>query len=123
MTIRALKYIDSCMEEMNIPYEFLIWNGDTAFPFFIGEYSETESLTEDGKNSSTFILTGFAEDILSLENIKKKIKSYFTDEGRTAILDDGTGIAVSYSASYLVPTGEQGLYKIQINLNVTEWSC
>lgn len=122
MTIEALNYIDKCMEELEIPYEFLEWKSDITFPYFIGEYSEIESLSEDGKEEGTLIITGTTDgDFLDLETIKEKLKIYFPYYGRTAILENGSGIAVFYSSSFPVPTGVQGLERIQINLNVTEW--
>lgn len=122
MTIEALKYINDCMEELSIPYEFMEWTKELSFPYFIGEYTDIEPINEDGMCSATFILTGTSEQsYLMLENIKEKLKDFFTDTGITAILDSGSGIAVSYLSSFPVPTGEQGLKRIQVNLNIKEW--
>lgn len=122
MTIEALNYIDKCMEELEIPYEYMEWNSEFAFPYFVGEYSEIESISEDGKEEGTLIITGTTDEgYLALETIKEKLKRYFPYYGRTAILENGSGIVVSYSSSFPVPTGVQGLERIQINLNVTEW--
>lgn len=122
MTTEALKYICDCMEELSIPYEFMEWTKELSFPFFVGEFSEIEGINEDGMRPCTFILTGTTNhSYLELLAMKEMIENYFTDTGKTAILDSGSGIAVSYSNSFPVPTGETGLRRIQINLNIQEW--
>ena len=122
MTTEALKYISDCMDELSIPYEFMEWTGGLSFPFFVGEYSDIEPQNEDGMSACTFILTGTTnQSYMTLETIKEMVKDYFTDTGKTAILDSGSGIAVSFSTSFPVPTGETGLRRIQINLNIKEW--
>lgn len=124
MTIEGLGFITKCIEEMGIPYEFMEWTQDVSFPFFVGEYSEIEPLTEDGLEEGTFILTGTTTGTyLELEAVKEIVKNYFGSDGLTAILDSGSGIAVSYGTSYPIPIDEQGVRRIQINLNVKEWRC
>lgn len=122
MTIEALKYMNDCFESLSIPYEFMQWSKKLSFPYAIGEYTETEAINEDGMESGTFLLTVTTnKSFLILEEIKEKIKDFL--DGRTAILDNGSGIAVSYSTAFPVPTGEQNLNRIQINLNIKEWRC
>lgn len=124
MTVEALQYINDCMESLSIPYEFMQWTKDLSFPYFIGEYTEVEPLDESGKEQGTLMLTGTTnKNYLSLESIKEKLKEYFPYDGRTAILDNGSGIAVSFSTAFPVPTGEQEMFRIQINLNIQEWRC
>ena len=60
---------------------------------------------------------------MELESVKELVKNYFGVDGIMAILESGSGIAVSYETSLPVPTDEQGLHRIQINLNVKEWRC
>lgn len=124
MTTEALAYINESLESLDIPYEFMGWTKDLLFPYFTGEYTEIESLNEDGMEQGTMLLTGTTKNgYLELEEIRNKIKDFFPKEGRTAILDSGSGIAVSYLTSLPVPSGEQGLQRIQINLSVKEWRC
>lgn len=122
MTTEALKYVNDCIEELSIPYEFMEWTQGLSFPYFIGEYTDIQPMNEDGRCESTFILTGTTnQSYLTLETIKEMVKDYFTDTGKTAILDSGSGIAVSFSTSFPVSTGKTGLRRIQINLNIQEW--
>lgn len=122
MTIEALSYLNDCFESLSIPYEFMQWTKDLSFPYFIGEYTEVEPLDEDGKEEGTLILTGTTnESYMTLESIKESLKQFFPSYGKTAILDSGSGIAVSFSNAFPVPTGVQGLVRIQINLNIQEW--
>lgn len=119
----VLSFIKSELEKINVPYEFGEWTSEVSYPYFVGEYSESESYTEDGQEDTTFILTGFSRSSgLALEEIKGKIQAAFPPVGgNTAILENGSGIAVFYSRSFPVPTGEEGLKKIQINLSVKFW--
>lgn len=124
MTIEGLGFITNCFAEMGIPYEFMEWTQEVSFPFFVGEYSEIESPNEDGLEEGTFILTGVTtRSYLELEVVKEMVKNYFGKDGLTAILDSGSGIAVSYETSFPIPIDEQDIRRIQINLSIKEWRC
>lgn len=122
MTESALKYVADLLEGLDIPYEFMRWNsGIPPDMYFVGEYIESPSMTkeENGYQETTFILRGFTQqDWLLLERAKAKIESNAT---KTAILDDGNGIAVFYESANPVPTGDAELKSIKINLNIKEW--
>lgn len=122
MTIASLAYIDRLMQSMGIPYAFMRWAGETTPDvYFVGEYIESPSLsgTESGHRQSTFILRGFTRgEWLLLEQAKAKIEA---NGSKTAILDDGSGIAVFYDTATPVSTGVADLKSIKINLNIQEW--
>lgn len=124
MTTEALKFINESMEQLQIPYEFIVWSSDLVFPYVVGEYTEIEPLNEDGQEETTFLLTATSNNnFMELEEIKEKLKDFFPEYGRTAILDSGSGIAVSFSTAFPVMSGEQGLFRMQINLKIKEWRC
>ena len=118
----TLKIISDAMREMELAYGLGRFNG-TADPYFVGEYQETESFTEDGLQESTFLLTGFGRgEWLELENAKEKIEHYFNRvSGKTVITDNGSAVAIFYAHSLIVPTNDAELKRIQINLNIKEW--
>jgi len=122
MSNEVLGYIDSFMESLDIPYEFMEWTGDEIPEmYFVGEYQEIDSLTkeEDGFQETTFILTGFTRGKwILLEEAKGKIEKGIT---KTAILENNSGVAFSYGHSLVVPTGDAELKRIEINLNIKEW--
>lgn len=122
MTKAALKIISDAMQEMNLAYALGRFNGK-ADPYFVGEYQETESFTEDGLQESTFLLTGFSRGSwLTLEEAKERIEIYFNRVGgRTVIADNGSAVAIFYAHSLIVPTNDAELKRIQINLNIKEW--
>lgn len=125
MTIEALGFINSCLDELKIPYQFMEWTS-TPVPetYWTGEYTETESLNEDGSEESTFILTGTTKKkYFELESVKQKLKEYFTNYGKKAILDSGSGIVVMYSDSFPVPSIQEGIHRLQVNLKIKEWRC
>lgn len=122
MTINGLKFIADKISSAGIPYCFEEWTKDIQYPYFVGSYTETEPLNEDGESDSTFLLTGTTRGSwLSLEKTKSDIKNIFSEDGLTAILEDETGIAVFYTSSMPIPTGVDELKRIQINLKVKEW--
>lgn len=124
MTKAALKIISDAMESLGIEYGFGEYSGDpVVYPYFVGEYTETEPFTEDGLQETTFLLTGFSRGSwLELENTKEQIETYFNRvSGRTVIADNGSAVAVFYAHSLIVPTGDAELKRIQINLTIKEW--
>lgn len=124
MMIETLNLIGQGMEEMGLEYEFGTYNGNPVkYPYWVGEYQEFEAITEDGLHESTFVLNGFSRDSWkTLELAKAKIENYFGRvSGKTAIVSNGSGVAVFYSDAMIVPTGDAELKRMQINLNVKEW--
>jgi hypothetical protein len=128
MSKEALKIISDAMESLGLPYGFMEYKvgKDEEAPetYFVGEYQELEPTTEDGLQESTFLLTGFSRGTwLALEDAKKAICNYFNKvSGKTVIADSGSAVAIFYSNSLVVPTGDAELKRIQINLDVKEWS-
>ena len=122
MSVAVMKYVDNLMHSMGIPYEFMRWKEKPPdVCYFTGEYTELEmpNREENGRQDITFILRGFTRgDWLVLEEAKEKIER---NVAKTAILPDGTGIAVFYGSAMSVPTGDAELKSIKINLNIQEW--
>lgn len=112
------------MTSLGIAYGFGEYSGNPfKYPYFVGEYQETEGFSEDGLQESTILLTGFSRGSwLDLEDAKERIENYFNQvSGYTVITDNGSGVAVFYAGSLIVPTGDAELKRIQINLHAKEW--
>lgn len=121
MRIATLAYIDSLMQENGIPYSFMEWMEEVPDTYFVGSYLENPSLTleENGHQKTTFILRGWTNGSwMNLETYKEKIEKNLM---KTAILDDGTGVAIFYDSAIPVPTYSEGWKSIKINLNIQEW--
>lgn len=121
MSIEALGFIAEQLEQLGINYEYYRWTKDITYPYFVGEYQETETINseETGCQEATFILDGYTKGSwLPLEEAKKKIKEGIT---KTAILANGAGIAVSYSNTVIVPVYDEETKHIQITLEIQEW--
>ena len=119
-----LKFINEQMSVLEIPYEFMEWTGEIKYPYFTGEITENEPITEDGAETAVFILNGFTRGkYIDLELIKDKIKTHFPAIGGLRAQTEHGAIAVYYGGSLFVPTGEMDLKRIQINLIIQEWSC
>ncbi len=125
MTKNVLKIISEAMEALGIEYALGVYEADpVVYPYFVGEYQETEPFSESGLQESTFMLNGFSRDTwLTLEEAKAKIEHYFNKiSGKIVTVDDGSVVAIFYSNALIVPTGDAELKRIQINLHVKEWS-
>lgn len=124
MTKNVLKVVKASMKEMGLEYAFRRFRGKPIYPYFVGEYLESDPLSEDGLQECTFTLDGFARGAGSegtLETAKEKIRNYFTQEGRAFSFADGV-VAIAYGNALPVPTEDAELDRIQINLTVKEWS-
>lgn len=123
MSIEAIEIIKTSLASLGINYEFATWTKALVYPYFVGEYQETEPMTEDGLQESTFILTGFTRGKwLELEEAKETIENYFNaTSGNVVIAESGSAVAIFYASSLIIPTGDAELKKIQINLNIKEW--
>lgn len=127
MSKMVLKVISDGMKSLGLEYGLGGYagnaEGDVVYPYFVGEYSETEISSESGLQESTFMLTGFGRGTwLSLEDAVDSIRDYFNRiSGKTVIADNGSAVAVFYSTAMIVPTGDAELKRIQINLDVKEW--
>lgn len=122
MRIATLQYLNGILvDALGIPYAYGEWAEEPPDDFFVGESIEVASLTmeEDGRQETTFILRGYTSgEWLKLLTYQEKIERNIT---RTAILDDGTGVAVFYDSAMVVPTGVAGWKSIKINLKIQEW--
>ena len=123
MTMEVRKAVNDGMKEIGLNYAFLEWNDTPKYPYFVGEYSEAPPVTEDGLQECDFILTGWTRGkFTELEEAKEKIENYFNKVGgHTVIADNNNAVAIFYSHSLVVPSGEAELKKIEIHLDVKEW--
>lgn len=120
MTKESLAFINTLLTNANINYQFMEYTSPLQYPYFVGEYTEPEPLNEDGMQESTFMITGTTDGTwLSLEEAKETIESVL--DKKTAILSNGNGIAIMYSGSLVVPTVNERMKRIQINLLIKEW--
>lgn len=123
MTEAGLKFVSDFMDGLSIPYDFMEWKDKPPDDrYFSGEPMEVSmtTLEEDGQQDTTFILRGFTRKEWKLlmqdaQTIKRNLP-------QTAILPDGTGIAVFYAGATPVATADAQLKSIKINLDIKEWS-
>lgn len=118
--IEILKIINFELQKIGINYEFMEWTSDVVYPYFVGEYEDEGGSLESGMGESIFMLTGTTRGSWKdLQDTTELIKSHFNDF-RT-IIDNSSGIWILYDRGFPIPTGEQDLKRIQINLKIREW--
>ena len=120
-----MSVLGTITEELNsigVPYEFMEWTDPVQYPYFVGEYSEVPTATEDGGKEATVMLTGTTKGSwLELEQFRAKIEKHFHPVcGLRKATADGA-VVIMYQNSFPVPTGEADLKRIQINLQIKEW--
>lgn len=120
MTPEGLKFISKTLKPL-VNYHFLYYKTDKVeYPYWVGEYLESEYSAETNYQETAFILTGVTRgSYLELEKQKEIIKKALKD--KRAILSNGTGIAVHYDYSMPIRVDDIELQKIQINLTIQEW--
>jgi hypothetical protein len=123
MSKQVLKIISDDMATLGLEYDFGTYKkSPVVYPYLVGEYQETEPMTEDGLQETTFLLTGFNRGAwLALEEVIEKIEKYYGSSGKTVTTDSGSGVAIFYAGTLIVPTGDAELTKIQVNLRIKEW--
>lgn len=120
MTIETLKFIADALESIGINYEFGQWSSPVVYPYFVGTYTESEPLTEDGLHESDFMITGFSRGPwLDMEAAREKIERAFANS--VHLLPSGNGLAIFYAGSFIIPQNDADLKSIQINLKIKEW--
>lgn len=125
MTRNALKIINKAMEALGLEYGFGRYGKKpVVYPYWVGEYQETAPDSESGHSTASFQLTGFHRGAWDdLETQKERIANYFNKvSGKVVMAENGSAVAIFYSNSSIVPTGDAQLKRIQINLDVHEWS-
>lgn len=123
MSVAALQYVSELLTDtIGIPYAFGEWNGKLPDDrYWTGSTIEPVSMTreESGRQDMTLILRGYARGgYLTLLTDKENIERHIS---RTAILPDGTGIAIFYAGGDIVPTADSDIKSIKINLDIQEW--
>jgi hypothetical protein len=125
MTRNTLNIIKKAMEALGLEYGFMRYNKKPVpNTYWVGEYQETAPDSESGHSTSSFLLTGCHRGTWDdLETQKERIANYFNKvSGKTVMAEDGSAVAIFYSNSLILPTMDAELKRIQINLDVHEWS-
>lgn len=110
------------LNKIDVPYEFMRWTSPVEDRYWVGEFTETPTDTEDGYEEATLILTGTTRSSwLALMQDREKIKDHFpTISGFRKTTETGV-VVIFYESTLPVPTGEADLKRIQINLRIKAW--
>ena len=120
--ITVLNIINDELQRIGVPYEFMRWTGPVNGQYWVGEFTETPTDTEDGAKEGTLILTGTTRGSwMELIQTKAKIENHFlVVYGLRKTTDEGA-VVIFYENSFPIDTGEAELKRIQINLQVKQW--
>lgn len=122
--MEVLKYINEQMHDLGIAYEFGEWTTEVIYPYSVGEIQDSEPLTEDGAETSTFILTFFhrgERGYSTLEQLKSRLKRHFNTITGLTVKKDGCSITGFYSNAFFIPTNKADLKRMQVNLKIKVW--
>ena len=110
------------LKKIGVPYEFMRWTSNTTDIYWVGEYSETPTDTEDGYEEGTLMLTGTTKRAWAeLMQHRAKIKDHFPSVSGLRIPTPNGVVVIFYENSIPVPTGDANLKRIQINLKIKSW--
>lgn len=122
MITKALGIITDELNKIDVPYEFMRWTSPVTDRYWVGEYSETPTDTEDGYEEGTLILTGTTRNLWSLlMQDRANINDHFPPVGGLRIPTDDGVVVIFYANSFPIETGEADLKRIQINLHIKMW--
>lgn len=118
----VLAVVNDQLEQIGINYEFgRMSKSPPDYPYWVGDYTEPEGMTEDGKETPTVILTGFSRGKhIELENQKSIIKDHFR-YGVSVITETGAAVVIFYGGSVPIPLEDDDLKKVQVNLSIKTW--
>lgn len=117
-----LATIKAEMQNIGIPYEYMRWKGKVEYPYFVGEYTEIPTDSEDGREEGTLLLAGYTRNTwLELTQAIQKIKDHFPSVGGFRKATDSGVVVLFYSHAFPIDTGDAELKKIQINIDVMAW--
>lgn len=118
----ALGIAKNELHSIDIPYEFMRWTSSVEDRYWVGEYMETITYTEDGYEEGTLILTGTTKSSWAvLMQDRAKIKDQFPKEGGLRTSADNGVVVFFYDNSTLIETGDADLKRIQINIHIKMW--
>ena len=135
--VNILSYIKGKLAELGIPYEYGEWTAPVTYPYFVGNFEETDHRFEDNCTTGVFTLDGWQrgqkhELLLLTDRVKRAFEDlaeYVKDDWEWdpfdfrygMIDDDGRTFFIRYGGSGLVPSGEAGLSHVTITLYTYEW--
>ena len=125
MTKNALKIIKKAMDTLGLEYGFMRYSKNPmVYPYWVGSYQENPIVSESGHSTSLFSLNGNHRGSWDdLEAQKERIENYFNKvSGKTVMAEDGSAVAIFYANTLIVPSMDAELKRIQINLDIHEWS-
>ena len=125
MTKSTLKIIKKAMDTLGLEYGFMRYNKTpVVYPYWVGSYQENPIVSESGHSTSMFSLNGYHRGSwYDLETQKEHIENYFNKvSGKTVMAEDGSAVAIFYANTLIVPSVDAELKRIQINLDINEWS-
>lgn len=119
----ALGIANDELNKIGVPYEFMRWTSENIPDvYWIGEYSETPTDAEDGYREGTLMLTGTGMNAwLELMQHRAKIEDHFPIEGGLRISTAKGAVVIFYANSFPVPTGEENLKRMQVDLQIKAW--
>ena len=112
-------------EELNnisVPYDFMRAVSAVDGRYWVGEYLESPTGTEDGYEEGTLILTGTSKTSWwVLMQDRTRIKDHFSSISGLRKSTDKGAVVIFYEDSIPVPTQDANLKRIQVNLRIKMW--
>lgn len=117
----ALGIAQDELKNIGVPYEFMRWTSTVTDRYWVGEFTESPTITEDGYEEGTLILTGTTKGAWAvLMSDRAKIKDKFSPIGGLRTFNNGA-VVIYYDYAMPIPTGDDNLKRFQVNLRIKAW--
>lgn len=121
MIVDVLNLIKTEMQKLDMNYQYGRYDRPVSYPYFVGECSAGEFVSENNYQEGTVFINGFSRNTrLELLEKSETIKNHFADF--RAITESGNGVSITVAAFSVIPQEDAELKRVQITLNVKKWS-
>lgn len=126
--LEVLNVLNAHLEQLGLNYEFGQYSKTPPdYPYWVGDYTESDGMTEDGKEIPVIILSGFTRGkFIDLETEKEAIKEHFK-MGVSEVVQTDSGKKVSVNIWFLdsmnIPNteNEMDMKRCEIHLQTKIW--
>ncbi len=112
------------LETTGLHYAFGQWAGTAVYPYFVGEAVSHSATLEDGHCAGTLTLNGWSRRGYGelLEQVKQLREAVFPLNGMECrAIVDGKLVYLRYEGLQSIPTGEDGLVRLQVRMGFDLW--
>ncbi len=106
-----LTWLKEEFDKLGLPYALERWTGELRYPCFVGGITAQSHSRESGRSNGTFTLNGWSQT--SVEELLDWNERLYEHFASLHTVVDEVLVWVRYQGAQVIPTGEDGLYRLQ----------